>query len=306
MSVISVWETHDGREGEQTPDAITLRRTFWAKTDSSKDGSPTVLTDGRLPALYDFYFDGYVENRYFICKRRTATNHDASQKLWKVEIEYEAMRAEDDDKQDPTLRPTEYTWSNGSVSVEMITDINEQKVENSVNQPFDPAIERDKCYRVLTISRNERTFSAVAMDAYVDTLNAAPIFGYVAREGRIVSIDAVSEFDPVYGAYWRVTYTIHFRVTAAWTPAIAVDHRLGTTPTVLGPWDVTRRNVGTKYRKTAGTKADAAKDSDGMQESDPVNLKANGTLLDETTDTPYWWIFYPYPTFAWFPLRLDS
>jgi len=313
MSVIAVSETHDGREGEETTDAAVLRRVFWVRTDSTHDNAQVVLSHPAIPQRYTFYFDGYNVNLNMVAKRRRAENQGGSQKLWKVEIEYEAKLSPDDDEENPTLRPAEYAWSDVESSEEMTEDSAGQKVQNSVKQPFDPAVERDKTTAALTITRNESSFSSVAMDDYKNTLNGSPIFGYASREGRMKSITATSEFDAKYGAYWRVTYVIYFRKASHWVPSIPSDHRLylndsgvpTTGAAAPAPWDITRRNNGTQYRKDAGTKALAAKDDSGLQESDPVDLKPNGTRVNSLTEDPYWWIFKPYLTLSWYPLRLE-
>lgn len=312
MSVIGVWETHDGREGDLTIDSGTLRRVFWVQTDNAHDG-PLVARDAPgVPQLYSVYFDGYAVNLNYVVKRKSATNADGSQKLWKVEVEYEAKLNPDDDQRNPTLRPAEYSWSTGSTSEEMLTDVGGQTVQNSVQQPFDPAVERNRAFSILTITRNESSYDDKAMDAYRDTLNSSPIFGYDAREGRMDSINAVTEYDQEFGAYWRVTYTIHFRNSSKWFITIASDHRLmdvSGTPTTgapaPGPWDITRRNIGTLCRKTAGAKADVALDSQGNHLPDPVDLKPNGTKVDSLEPEIFWWIFSPYSPRSWSPLRLE-
>jgi hypothetical protein len=315
MSVISVKETHEGREGDLTADSASLRRVFLVRTDDVRDGALTVRDAAGIPALYSTYFDGTTANASYIAKRKTATNLDGSQKAWRVEVEYETLNSDTGSEASllPQLRPAEYTWATGSAQQEMLIDKLAQPVKNSVGDPFDPPVERNNSYRILTIVRNELSFSGYDTDAYVDTLNSAPIFGYDAAEGRIDSIDATVEYDANYGAYWRVTYVIHFRKTAQWAPTIASNRRLqissgtiSTGATAPGPWDVTRRNIGTRYKKTSGsTKANMAKDDAGIYVSDPIDLADDGTRNDDPGDTPYYWIFFPYARASWAPLRLD-
>jgi len=316
MSVVSVKETHEGRGGDSSRDSATLRRVFKVQTDSVRDGALVARDAPGIPALGDTYFDGTTENANYLAKNKSATNEDGSQKLWRVEVEYETrtVTSGPDPELIPPLRAPDYSWATGSSPQEMLLDVNGKVVQNSAKQPFDPAVERNNSFRILTIGRNEASFNAYAMESYIDTLNSTPIFGYAAREGRIDAIDAVVEYDANYGAYWRVTYVIHFRKTSQWAPTIASDHRLwdiSGAPTVdapaPGPWDITRRNVGTTYLKTTGaTKPSRALDPSGVFLSDPVDLEANGTLpATQVGFTPYWWIFYPYATMSWFPLRLD-
>jgi len=315
MSVVRVRETHEGREGDSTADSATLRRVFLVETDNVRDGALTVRDDPRIPALYSTYFDGTTEDSRYVARRKTATNRDESQKLWRVEVEYETLNSDTGNEASlvPALRPSEYSWTTGSAQQEMLLDRLAQPVKNSVGDPFDPPVERNNSFRILTIVRNESSFSGYDSDGYVDTLNSAPIFGYAAAEGRMDSIDATVEYDANYGAYWRVTYVIHFRKTAQWAPTIASNRRLqisgGTISTgapAPGPWDITRRNVGTRYKKASGsTKANMAKDDAGIYVSDPIDLADDGTRNDDPGDTPYYWVFFPYGRASWSPLRLD-
>ena len=310
MSVVAVWETHDGREGDLTIDSGTLRRVFWVQTDNAHDG-PLVARDAPgVPQLYSVYFDGYAVNLNYVVNRKSATNADGSQKLWKVEVEYEAKLNPNDDERNPTLKPAVYAWSTGTASVPMLVDVRSQKVENAVQQPFDPAVERNIAFSILTITRNEASYDDSAMAAYRNTLNSTPIFGYGAREGYMDSINATSEYDQEFGAYWSVTYTIHFRDSSTWAPTIASNRRLrisgGTISTgadAPGSWDITQRNIGTRYKKAAAdTTTVVAVDAQGNQEPDPVDLKDDGTRVYEDS---YWWIFYPYANKSWTPLHLE-
>lgn len=302
MSVVSVTESHDGREGEIGTDSATLRRVFWVRTDNTKDGAIVALNAPGVPLLYSVYFDGLVVNLNYVAKRKTATNHSDSQKLWKVEIEYEAKSSENDDEQNPVNKPATYSWSDFSTAVEMLVDTAERKCENTAYQPFDPPIETLKVTDVLTITRAEASYDSNAMAYYKNTLNPTPIFGWGARTGRMDSISATSEFDPEYGAYWNVTYAIHFRLESSWVPTIAQAQLIGATN--IGPWDEARRNVGTRYKN--GSKVDTARGIDGYEFSDPVDLKEDGEKLAfADRATPFYIVFKPFADKSWSALRLE-
>lgn len=304
MSVVSVTESHDGREGEIDTESGTLRRVFWVRTDNAKDGAIVALNAPGVPPLYSVYFDGLVVNLNYVAKRKNATNHSDSQKLWKVEIEYEAKSSENDDEQNPVNKPATYAWSDFSTAVEMIKDTAENKVENTANQPFDPPIETLKVTDVLTITRAEASYDSNAMAYYKNTLNPTPFFGWGSRTGRLDSISATSEFDPEYGAYWNVTYVIHFRLESSWVPTIAQAQLINATN--IGPWDEARRNQGTRELITS-TKLRAAADPAGKEFSDPVDLDAAGKRLavtDPATD-PFYVVFKPFADKSWSPLRLE-
>ncbi len=311
MAIAEVRETFQ-REGERTTEGGRLVRSFFVRTTAIGNGPVSVLTasDGvrAIPSIYSTYSNGTESAAFWILKRKTPRQHPDSPLVWTVDCEYEPMDREGDDEPDPVQRPAKYTWRTAQDSREFVVDAYDKKCANTAGEPFDEPTEADRAYAVLVIERNESTFTQTANDPYRNTLNQHPIFGYDVGEGRIVAIDGDSEFDPDYGVYWKVTIEIHFRLSSMWVPNITAAKLLTQDGTqfsgTLGPWDITRRNVGLRYKNTGDTKTDAALDRQGNQYATPVDLAANGTKLAHGQD-PFYVVIRPYLKKNWNPLNIE-
>lgn len=315
MAVTWVRERHAGRDAERTADTGDLRRQFIVQTDDVRTAQLTILGDARIPRRYSWYSNGGEMSLAYVAKRHSIRQIDNSLYLWEVTVHYEAKTKEDDDEPNPTLRPADYSWSSEQATVDLLVDKRSRKVQNTFGDPFDPGIETTRTFSVLTIERNEASYSQIDKEQYVNTLNAAPIFGYARREGRIDSVNARSAYDPDYGSYWRVTYVMHFRDSTTWVPVIDSGRLLpsgvygGGNP--LSPWFNVVRNIGSRYRRN--NTCDRAADLDcvkqasdgGFQSPLGVDLHpTDHTKLDPGTD-PYWNVFEPFETKSWTPLGLE-
>lgn len=309
MAVTSVKERASGRDGDRTPEGGTIRRSFIVRTDNHLTAQSTILNDARIPRLFSYYYNGGEVNLAYVAKKITPRQIDGSLYDWEVTVEYESKTSENEEQQNPTLRPAVYTWSTQQATVELLVDADDREVENSIGDPFDPAIETSRSFEVVTIERNESSFDGHNMGVYINSLNRSDIFGYSPREGRIESISARSNYDPDFGTYFSVTYEIHFRNSYDWVPKIPAAQILPSGKQV-GPWDVTRRNVGWRYKKSANCNPSSevscirAAETQGFQDPIPVDLAENGTKLNPG-DPALYWVFEPYLTFSWTKLHLE-
>lgn len=315
MAVTSVKERHAGRDAERTSDTGELRRSFIVQTDNVRTAQASILGDLRIPRLYSFYQNGGEVNINYVAKRHSVRQIDESLYLWEVTVHYEAKKNEDDDQANPTLRPADYTWTSEQATVDLLIDKRGRKVQNTFGDPFDPGIETTRTFAVLTIERNEATYDHYDKEQYINTLNSARIFGYSRQDGRIDSISGRSVYDPDFGAYWRVTYVIHFRDWQYWVPEFSDASRLlpsgSYNRATLSPWFTIVRNMGYRYRRdntcNRSTDLDCVKQASdgGFQSPLGVDLHpTDHTKLDPGTE-PYWNVFEPYETKSWAPLRLE-
>lgn len=305
MAILSVKETHDGNDGEQTLDGgLRITRIFYVRTTANSDGPYTVINAAGLPGIGDSYTNGTESASGIILKRIRPKRHRDQPLLWTVECEYEeqVIDGEGAEAGAPEARPTKYTWSTIQEPNDIEVDTTGQKTQNSAGDVFLSGVQVDKSAASLTIERNESSFDRPAMEAYINTLNSTPIFGYAAKEGRMISIDATGEYDAIYGGFWTVTYTIHFRLSSIWVPSITAAQLLPASVSP-GPWDVTRRNVGTRARPAAGEEPINAVDAHGHQETEGVDLIADGTRK-ATAAAPFYYVFKPYAAANWSPLSL--
>lgn len=317
MAVVSVQPTHTNRTADiDAENGGRIVRPYIVRTDSKYDGSLVVANAADLPNLGSEYSAGGSESSSnWIAKRIIPRQRAESPLVWDVDVEYEPREASGQgaDDFDPQSQPTDYQWKTIQESTEMPVDSYGLKAQTTAGEPFEDAPSADKSYRELVITRNEASFSGYQMDEYVNTLNEAPIFGYDAKEGRIVSIDASGQYDPVFGGYWQVTYTIQFRKTSVWAATVDSNKILpnGTYPsgfaavTAIGPWDIVKRNRGTMAKKAAGDAvAEPIIGTGGHQFSNGYDIAPNGLKRSESLGDPYYLVFRPYQPKNWTPLNL--
>lgn len=311
MAIVSVNERHHGRTGTRDKKDSSLVRVFIVRTNSKGDGVGNVSNAIGIPRIGDAYNNGTEINLNYRAVRIEPRQMDESPYVWEVTVGYEVTNQDDED---PTNDPPVYAWSTANERVEMLKDSEGVKAVNVIGDPFDPAAEMDKAFTILTIERNEATYDSVAMDAYRNTLNKEPAFGYEKREGLLKAISARSQYDPDIGEYWKVTYELHFKKSADWSPSTTGITLLpnGTIPstsfaavTTIGPWDMTRRNIGTRYKRfSAATVLVTAGDAMGLQEVTAVDIATDGTRLPVGTD-PIYFVLRPFADKSWTPLNLE-
>lgn len=303
MAIVSVVETHQNRDGERTIEGGRLRRAFIVRTSAVGDSLVTVLNASGIPALYSTYTNGTESAANWILKRKTPRQDSNSPLVWFVECDYEPRTSADDEEANPVQRPPKLSWRTVQESREMLVDAYDRKAQNTAGDPFDSPVEADKSSRVLILTRNESSFSQTAADEYVNTLNQSPIFDYAAKEGRMISIDGETEFDPDFGEYFSVTYEIHFRKTSVWVPTIAAA-KLIPSGVTLGPWDTTRRNIGTREKKSdTGDELHVTVDDNGLFIPEGVDLDASAIRVTAGSD-PFYIVLRPYLPKNWSPLAL--
>lgn len=314
MAITSVKETFTRRDGDRGETTSALRRQFIVQTDSVRTAQKTILNDARLPRINSYYNNGEEVDSRYLAKRIIPTQNNDSPLVWDVTVEYELFSGEAlSSEPNPVLRPATMTWTTAQVGIDLTVDATGYRAENSNGDPFDPAIPSQKAQRVLIYERAERTWNPSLMDTYVNTVCKSELFGYAAREAKMEAINATAEFDAEYGAYWKVTYEIHFRRSAVWQPSIDYDRMIPqntfSASNNPGPWAEYVRNVGWRYRNddTCDPDADTGclrpAETGGLQDVQPIDLKQTGEKLDDGA-LPWWVVLQPYLPKSWTPLNL--
>ena len=122
---------------------------------------------------------------------------------------------------DPLSRPAEISWSQGSYS-EVVTkatlvggagDTENHPITNSAGEPFDPPLEVEKSFLILTITRNQANFNQSAANSYTNAYNSDTFFGFAAGTVKCKGISAVSVFEK-NRHFWKATYV--FEIRDAW------------------------------------------------------------------------------------------
>lgn len=82
-------------------------------------------------------------------------------------------------------------------------------ITNSAGEPFDPPVEIEVSYPVLTITRNEPTFFPNLAVQFQDAVNSDNFWGVNPHCARVKAIRGTKQYGKGQN-YWKVTYTIAF------------------------------------------------------------------------------------------------
>lgn len=231
MAVVSVEELWPGRDGEDNVNRKrTYTRTFLAITDNVADDATVVGADHRIPRLGAFHpndpFSWVVKNQ--------PRQSDDSPTLWTVTISYgtdlpEVMARESqqvdengesqagDVAKDPSSRAEnpldrQPSWR---VDYEQATEVCEEDwqgfpILNSAGDPFDPPLEKEVSYRVVSVSFNVAGINFDLLDQFDDAINNAPWKGRPAYTWRITGLNYESAMENGI-SFWKVSMRFKYK-----------------------------------------------------------------------------------------------
>ena len=229
MSVISVDEKRDGKDGSQSVGNTKDRRTFIVRTNNQQDGRVTVLAASALPAMQDVYqTDTDIDLTSRVIRR---VPNQRSRFVWEVVIHYSSeveTETETAEFQDflgqpvkvavsfikaqevvgGTLLPVSFVSRGIDVAPEGNGGV------NSAGEPFDPPITKDVSRIVLTFQKNEDTFDIPRAQQYQDSINDDHWFGFPEKHLKVESISTPGKqrrVDPDNNPvdFYPITYIIH-------------------------------------------------------------------------------------------------
>jgi hypothetical protein len=295
-------------DAELTTDGLSATVKFLVKTTAATDGWLAVMAAAGIPQQGDSYnLQGETSDNLIVKRVKPRRPKPQEQPLlWEVEVVYEVRdptEGPDWEAGYPPSKPVKYSRRTGYEQAEMVVDAAGTKVQNAAGDPFLDAIPDEKPYTILTLEKNvEYAFDFDSIESLRNTTNSSPftspLGNWDADEGRIVNVDADGEYDATYGAYATLRIEIHFRKSAIWVPSITAAQILPASRT-LKPWDVTRRNIGTRY-KTGGVLY-VAKDSEGFVVTEGLDLTSAGDKAAVAAD-PYYYVFKRCASASWAPL----
>lgn len=273
MSNVWVKEKVEGREsGYDAEFRRTYTRVFLVLMNSYQDGPVNVRASTGVPRMYDTYATGTEFDTGAFVNDIKAKKDEAAPYLWEVTVTYgsyvrgaggtaglssaDPARA----KEDPILRPADVKWSFAKYQKPMEKDQFNRPIVNSAGFPFDPPYMQDDNRPLLTVSRNELSFSPLIAWDYKDSINIDAFFGSPAQTVKCSDITADLQWERGL-AYWRVTYAFEFRPTETWA---------------FRPMD-----RGKAYFKTNGQLV-VATDDFGATSSDPVPLNGKAGAAGKT------------------------
>ena len=147
----------------------------------------------------------------------------------------------------PLDEPARIEWTTSKTVEQIDEDIYEQPIVNTAGQPLS-GVTRKFSDRVLTITKNQSSFSDGAVLPYLDTVNLNPWWGYDADKCYMEGIDAKKrEFNDLI--YYQVTYTIVVRVHGLWVRRILNQ---GTCELIYGTGEPTVENIADKHGEPVG------------------------------------------------------
>lgn len=225
------------KDGERT-----YERTFVVTVNSQKDDPAIALTAPGIPPRYSGYFTSTKVDLGALVTDLQVRNRSGSPYHIDVEVKYSSKRedSEEDQQENPVLRPPKIRWSFETVQVPILgtrdqrgaTESYSLAVVNSAGEPFDPPPTRDESRPVCTITRFEATFSPrVAVD-YQDAVNEDFFGGGIEpRQAKMRSISAEWVFENDVEVA-QVTYVIAFK---------------------RDTWDIRLLNYGSHYLNSTST-----------------------------------------------------
>lgn len=241
-----------GREAHRGEGGLREYRLMYkVLTDNPHDDANVVMTAPDLPLMYAPYITETSEDAEALVVDVDPRQHEKLRTFWIVVLQYSTDWGEQSDAsgqtdtpfgEPPTIRfgseiyqeplPGQANNSTGSLGSDPSSDLTDSKprndqqltswsagrgIVNSAGEPYNPPPERQASRPIVTISRNEPSFSVAYKVQYENTVNSALWCGLQPRQAWLRSIEADSNiwrsslFSNVAILYWRVTYTFALR-----------------------------------------------------------------------------------------------
>jgi hypothetical protein len=271
MSNVWVRETVEERNsGYDASYRRTYTRVFKVLMSSKEDGPVNVRASTGVPRLFDGYLtSAEFDTGAFVSDIKCDKDKD-SPYLWKVTVTYSSGDfggggAVDPLRQNenPILRPADVRWGFTKYQRAAEKDVLGRAIINSAGLPFDPPYMIDDNRPVLTINRNELSFSPMQAWDYKDAVNIDAFMNSPPQTCKCTDITGDLQWERGL-AFWRVTYSFEFRPIDGW---------------IFRPMD-----RGKAYRDRTSGKLKAIC-INGVPTSEPMPLNGKGEPAGSTTLT---------------------
>lgn len=229
MSVVGeAVERQDRRtNGEDDRGENWYQRVYLVVTDNTSDGAAIVKSATGLPQRGDAYETATEADARAIVVRREPRQLKKTPFYWEVTIRYEYRTAEEREK-DPLTRQVQMSFVPEEEEVPITgvllsgveitpdsTRIYEKPLRNSLDQPFPTQPLTRRSNGILTIVRNEASFSPAWAMGWSDVANEDDWSGAVPRQLQIKTPTCpggqTETVDDEEVLYYPVTYQITFR-----------------------------------------------------------------------------------------------
>jgi hypothetical protein len=237
-------------------------------TDDPNVGAGSVLAAVGQD-IGDVYDTGTEKDTRAHCTSLSATPTEEDGCQWDVTAEYGPYDAAEF-PENPLSRDPEISWEYRRDQEAAEKDIDDNPVQNTAGDSFDPPLLKDVRKPILKLTRNEANFDPGLSYLFHDKVNDAPWFGAAAGYVKVEGITPQRVFNQLIGWYWQVQYEFLF------------DARTHD-PTIL--------NQG--FKQLVDGRQVLCTDADGEVVTSPVWLDETGTQIDPT-GTPVYLQFQIY------------
>ena len=259
-------------------------------TDDTSDGPDTVCSAAGLPDILDSYAVGNDSVAGALLSSKSARRASSKdRKQWVVTCNYSTLEGDDDSEaENPLDRPLDISWGSNSYTEPVDKDINGDPIDSSAGEPFDPSVERENSRPVLTVVKNQASFTASTKLDYENRINADTFYGAEPGWAKMADIQAQKAYENGV-SYWRVTYQIEFK-PGGWTKEV-LDQ---------GFYKLTTTGEG----ESATTQKELIKDKDNLPLNQPALLDGSGGELAANAD-PVFLDFEVYETAVFGQLGIE-
>ena len=227
--ILRASERKDRRRGQIGPDGHRTRQRTWFVETDELAGSNQVETAIGIPQRYTGYVTETETDLETVVISITSKQLRKSDLLWEVDVKYSSnLFDRDPEHEDPRLRfpkmsmvsevlqvPVVGTLKQGVPITPEETDIYQDPILNSAGDPYSPQPLVDESRPVVTIVRNEATYSPSLAIVYQDAVNNDNYLGAEPRQLKMESITTPGRQTAVVGGveetYYPVTYRMIFR-----------------------------------------------------------------------------------------------
>lgn len=182
MAVLEVKEDIGSRQHEADDFGVrTYRRRFNVKTDTNYEGSGVVRSATGISQLGDHYVDDQTTDLEAKVVRITP-QQQTELNWWKVDVEYSTQALDGRIQVDFHFEPYRIALEHDQFGKPLI---------NSAHEPFDPPVEGERYWQVLTFTKvREASFDRNSAWDHIGTVNSEAWYGYQKRQCRIVDVRA--------------------------------------------------------------------------------------------------------------------
>lgn len=290
MALQSLIELQRGRKASKdgTPQKRYIRK--WQCEMESSDSIDDAMEATGVPAIGDAHPDKATALCQSVVCDPVNTSDENHKNHYIITAEYGTLNVggppSEDTIDDPLAKPIEIEWSEEIISQPMEYGYgiypNEPRnarypMVNSVGDKFDPVPQRDISQRVLTVTKNQSTFTPLTVDPYKNHVNSTTFSGFPPETVLFVGATARSVYTSASTLYWTVTYTFKYRPETYITEL---------------------QNVGLYGYDAGGDKVRLRDDADEYL-IEPADLDANGVKLPDAevaAGNVIFVLWYTYPS----------